>query len=108
MLLTSIQKVFNHPHDNGITLFITGGLSILFVYHFLLYFQHKDKSYLYYSLYTGLLFIRNLVDVQNSFINEIPGVQMFMDKTSYFNMNLEWAYNTVYFVFAFTFVDLKS
>lgn len=30
---------------------IRGGLFILFVYHFLIYFQNKSKLYLYYSLY---------------------------------------------------------
>lgn len=30
---------------------IRGGLFVLFIYHFLIYFQNKSKLYLYYSLY---------------------------------------------------------
>lgn len=108
MAFSYLEDILNTPHQNGITLFITGGLCILSVYHFLLYFQHKDRSYLFYSLYTFLLFTRNIVDVENSFINEITGLQSLLDKISYYKINLEWAYNSVYFVFAFTFVDLKS
>jgi len=102
------QNILDNPHENGITLFITGGLIVLSVYHFLLYFQHKDKSYLYYSLYTFLLFIRNIVDVKNSFIYQFEGFQSILNTLQYYSVNIEWAYNTIYFAFAFTFVDLKS
>jgi len=102
------QNILDNPHENGITLFITGGLIVLSVYHFLLYFQHKDKAYLYYSLYTFLLFVRNIVDVKNSFIYQYEGFQPILNTIEYYSVNLEWAYNTIYFAFAFTFVDLKS
>ena len=102
------QNILDNPHENGITLFITGGLIVLSVYHFLLYFQHKDKSYLFYSLYTFILFVRNIVDAKNGFMYQYDGFLPILKFIEYYSVNLEWAYNTIYFVFAFTFVDLKS
>ena len=103
-----VQDVLNYPHANGITLFVLGGLAVLTVYHFLLYFQHKDRSYLFYSLYTFLLFIRNFIEPENSFIYHYDEFKPVLDLITYYRPNLEWAYNTIYFVFAFTFIDLKS
>jgi len=103
-----IQEVLHYPHQNGITLFVLGGLAVLTIYHFLLYFQHKDKAYLFYSLYTFLLFIRNVIEPENSFIYHYDELKPILDLIVYYRPNLEWAYNTIYFVFAFTFVDLKS
>lgn len=108
MLQLSILEILSNPHENGITIFILGALFVLCLYHFLLYFQHKDKAYLYYSLYGSLLFLRCLHEPQNSFINQIDVLQPFLELTHYYSLNLEWAYNTVYFIFAFTFIDLKS
>jgi sensor histidine kinase YesM len=34
---------------------IRGGLFVLFVYHFIIYFQNKNKLYLYYSLYLAAM-----------------------------------------------------
>jgi len=107
MFLNS-QHILDNPHQNGITLFVLGGLSVLTVYHFLLYFQHKDKAYLFYSLYTFLLFIRNFIEPENSFIYHYDELKPILETIKYYNPNLEWAYNTIYFVFAFTFIDLKS
>lgn len=104
----SLLEILSNPHENGITVFVLGGLFVLCLYHFLLYFQHKDKAYLYYSLYGSLLFLRCLHEPQNSFITQIDGIQPLLDFSSYFSLNLEWAYNTVYFIFAFTFIDLKA
>ncbi len=108
MMFLFAQEVLNYPHQNGITMFVLGGLSVLTVYHFLLYFQHKDNAYLFYSLYTFLLFTRNVIEPENSFIYYYDGLKPILETIKYYSPNLEWAYNTIYFVFAFTFVDLKS
>jgi len=108
MIYSAVQHVLENPHQNGITLFVLGGLSVLTVYHFLLYFQHKDRAYLYYSLYTFILFTRNLIEPENSFIYYYDELKPLLAIIKYYGINLEWAYNTVYFVFAFTFIDLKS
>ena len=108
MIYLLAQEIFNYPHQNGITTFVLGGLAVLTVYHFLLYFQHKDKSYLFYSLYTFLLFTRNSIEPENSFIYFYDELTPILNTMKYYSPNLEWAYNTIYFVFAFTFIDLKS
>ena len=71
MDISTLIEVLRHPNDNGISVFILGVLFVLTVYHFMLYFQHKDKTYLYYSLYTFLIFISHIIDAPHSFIMEI-------------------------------------
>lgn len=103
----TIIEVLKHPNDNGISVFILGVLFVLTIYHFLLYFQHKDKTYLYYSLYTFLIFISHINDAHNSFLLEItPDLILWV--LARFDLYLTWSYNLVYFIFAFTFIDLKS
>jgi sensor histidine kinase YesM len=104
---SSIIHVLQHPNENGISVFILGFLFVLTLYHFMLYFQHKDKTYLYYSLYTFLIFTSHLIDAYDSFIEEIipDAILIFLDKWDYYLM---WTYNIVYFIFAFTYIDLKS
>lgn len=102
----SLQHILHNPNSNGITVFILGVLFVLSIYHFLLFFQHKDKAYLFYSLYTCIIFAAELGDVTFGFIptllEPIAGVLNFLDTP------LMWLYNTVYFVFAFTFLNLKQ
>lgn len=107
MLFLSLTHILQHPNENGISVFILGILFVLTIYHFILYFQNEDKTYLYYSLYTFLIFLGHLQDAQNSFIEELipDSVLMFLLSIDYY---LVWTYNIVYFVFAFTFIDLKS
>ncbi len=104
----ALKHILDFPNANGIVTFILGLLFVLSIYHFLLYFQHKDKSYLFYSLYTFILFVRNIVDAKNGFMYQYDGFLPILKFIEYYSVNLEWAYNTIYFVFAFTFVDLKS
>ncbi len=85
-----------------------GALFLLSIYHLILFIQNKDKAFLFYSFYTGLLFLRSLHEPQNCFLNQLISIEPLLNITRYFSMNLEWTYNTIYFVFAFTFVDLKS
>ncbi len=42
---------------------IRGGLFILFIYHFLIYFQNRNKLYLFYSLYLAALTIYLTQDI---------------------------------------------
>jgi len=46
----------SQPQNNGIVILMSGLLLALGLYHFLLYFQNKDNTYLYYSLYAFLVF----------------------------------------------------
>jgi sensor histidine kinase YesM len=105
LVMQSFNEILSNPNDNGIVVFILGLLFILSVYHFLLYFQHKDKVYLYYSSYTFLIFLGHLDEPKVGFIADI--VKPFIALLSDFNINITWSYNLLYFIFAFTFINLK-
>ncbi len=79
---------------------------MLSIYHFILYFQQKDKVYLYYSFYTFLIFSSNLTDSLTGFIPNL--IQPISKYLTILDNPLMWLYNTIYFVFGFTFIDLKS
>ncbi len=106
LLQSSIFEILHNPNENGITIFILGILFVLSIYHFLLYFQHKDKVYLYYSSYTFLIFINHLNDTSFGFISTLT--QPYIGFLNYFDYPLMWLYNTIYFVFGFTFLNLKA
>lgn len=101
-----ILEILKHPNENGIVIFVLGVLFVLSVYHFLLYFQHKDKAYLYYSIYTALIFIGHLYNSKNGFISIL--IEPFHKALFSIDIYLTWVYNMLYFIFAFTFLDLKS
>ncbi len=103
--ISTIKDILAHPHENGFAIFVLGILFILSIYHFLLYFQNKDKSYLYYSLYTSLIFLSHLEDIQNGFIYTL--VDPYRDYLLAIDDYLMWTYNSVYFLFAFTMLELK-
>ncbi len=91
------------PYNDFITLF-SGFLLTLSLYHFLLYFQHKDKVYLYYSLYTFLIFTSSYPNAETSGVKDVIS-----NSDSYLQFLIiprEWIYNTLYLVFAKTLVRL--
>lgn len=103
---TNVQSFFNYPHHSGYLAFVSGILFILSLYHFLLYFQHKDKSYLWYSIYTFLIFFAHLHWIESGYFQElIKPIRPFIHT---FYQDIVWGYNMLYFVFAFTFINLKS
>ncbi len=101
-----ILQALSQPQDNGIVVFISGFLLALGLYHFLLYFQNKDKAYLYYSLYAFLVFIYSyhranhfiLADWSANFKNELV----------FLYDPIKWLYSSIYLLFAITFVDLHK
>ncbi|WP_445732089.1 sensor histidine kinase [Mariniflexile sp.] len=106
LVCLQIYEILKYPNDNGIVIFVLGVLFILTVYHFLLYFQHRDTTYLFYSSYTFLILISHVDDVSSGFIFEwIKPIHYYINE---FNINITWTYNLLYFIFAFTFIDLKA
>lgn len=106
MQTTDFLKVFENPNNNGILLFVLGFLFTLSVYHFLLFFQNKDKVYLYYAFYTSLIFINYLNLVSDGFLKLF--VKPFLPFLNSHEVFFKWLYNCVYFVFAFAFVETKN
>ncbi len=86
------------------TILFSGFLLTLSVYHFLLYFQHKDRVYLFYSLYTFLIFTSSYPDTESSFFEDAT-----TNSNQYLHLVIiprEWIYNTLYLIFAKTLVEL--
>ncbi|MCF6296133.1 MAG: histidine kinase [Flavobacteriaceae bacterium] len=102
---STILEILQHPNENGITVFVLGVLFILGTYHFLLYFQHKDKIYLYYSFYVILIFIGLLNRPNQGFIvSLVQPIKGFLDHIS---LNLIQSYNLVYLIFVYVLLDFK-
>jgi len=105
-MLDSLKKLLAHPHENGFTTFILGILFVLSVYHLLLYLKNRDKAYLFYSIYTFLIFLN-----QTKFVLIAPDSQLieaYKITLSNFHLPIVWTYNTFYFIFGFTFLNLKK
>jgi len=88
------------------TLLFSGFLLTLSVYHFLLYFQHKDRVYLYYSLYTFLIFTSSYPVIETTISKDL-----FSNFDPHFNLIIiprEWVYNTLYLIFAKTLVEFPK
>ncbi len=96
---------FDYPFENGFIIFTIGVLFILSVFHFLLYFQHKDKLYLLYSGYAFFIIFSQLHHISEGFL-----YQLFLpikDVTQYPMVATE-LYFFIYVLFTFKFLDIKS
>ncbi|PQJ80048.1 histidine kinase [Polaribacter porphyrae] len=107
LFINTISKVLsNSPHENGILLFVLGIIFILTIYHFLLYFQHKSKTYIYYATYTFLLFIAYFTFTKNDYLDFIT-----LPVKSFFSLTHEfwvWLYNIAYYFFVFRFLNFDT
>lgn len=52
--------------------------------------------------------MRNSIIPENTFLHDLSFFTPYVEFVQYFSINIEWAYNTVYFIFAFSFVNLIS
>ena len=104
-LILNINAI-SSPHKNGVLLFVLGIVFILTIYHFLLYFQHKSSTYIYYALYTLLLFLAYFTFTENDFLDKYTKpIKSFFGLIHQF---IVWGYNIVYFYFAFRFLNFKK
>lgn len=96
---------FDYPFQNGFLTFTIGILFILSVFHFLLYFQHKDKVYLYYSCYTFFIIFSQIHHFKDGFLYEL-----FLDV--HWVVKFPTVATEIYFIFyalfTFEFLDIKS
>ena len=101
-----ILIALQNPNSNGILTFVLGFLSMIVVYNVMLYYQHRNTTYLYYTLYTLFIILSALYYVESDFLSLLlkPIKSILFDFVA-FN---RWIYNSLYFLFAFSFVNLKS
>ena len=100
-----ILEKFNLIQFEDFTVLFSGFLLTLSIYHFLLYFQHKDRVYLFYSLYTFLIFTSSYPNTESSFLNDAT-----LNPDPYLHFIIiprEWIYNTMYLIFAKALVELN-
>lgn len=102
----SFFDILKHPNENGITLFLVAFLFTLSLYHFILFFQHKDRSYLYYSLYTFLIFSYLFHLSSHNFLHDL--FKPIIPYLKCIHAEQQWAFNTIYLLFVKTFIDLKK
>ncbi|WP_204345755.1 sensor histidine kinase [Psychroserpens algicola] len=96
---------FNYPFQNGFLTFTLGILFVLTVYHFLLYFQHKDKLYLLYSGYTFFILLSQIQWINDGFLysllKPIEGIK-----------RLPIVFTEIYYIlyafFAYRFLSIKK
>lgn len=86
-------------------MFTLGALFILTVYHFLLYFQQKDKLYLLYSGYTFFIILSQLHLLDGGFL-----VELFLPVKNIFAYPMVYTevYYCLYVIFAFRFLNIKE
>ena len=94
-------NIISNFHESGLLTFFTGILTILGIYHFLLYFQQKIRSYLFYSLYLFSL----LLSISRFGSGEYYEIfrKYFRD---YQHFTLEISF-VVYILFAYSFLEMK-
>lgn len=78
---------------------VRGGLFVLFLYHFLIFFQNRSKLYLYYSLYLLALTIYLLQHV-------VP--EIFKPFYSYINFSIQFLAYAAYVAFARDLLDTRT
>lgn len=94
------------PEENGFLTFVLGILTAITFYHFVLFFQQKNISYIYYATYTFVLLLAYFVYSKNDFIANIPYcIKHFFKLTHHFWV---WLYNIIYFSFILHFLNFKK
>ncbi|MDP3313915.1 sensor histidine kinase [Lutibacter sp.] len=78
---------------------IRGGLFVLFLYNFLIYFQNKNKLYLYYSLYLLAFTI---------YLTKHVASQAFMPFFNYLNFAIQFFAYSAYLSFARELLDTRK
>ena len=101
-----VASIHHLQNGKGFLVFVLGMLFILTAYHFLLYFQQKDKSYLLYASYTLVLFLAYFTYTNSSFLSVLTApIYPFFKMTHQFWV---WLYNLIYFIFILHFLKFKS
>ncbi len=101
-----ILHTLENPNENGILIFVLGFLFTLSIYHIVLFFQNKDKVYLFYAAYTTLILLGYLHQVSTGFFGLL--FEPFIPFLNLFEVFFKWMFNCFYFIFAFKFVETKS
>ncbi len=98
--------IFTNPDNNGLTILISGFLLTLSLYHFLLFFQHRNRVYLYYSLYTILIFVYLFQRADHFVLAE--KAHPYQPILDFLDVPIQWTFHLIYLFFVKTFVHLRK
>jgi sensor histidine kinase YesM len=98
-----ITVLENNP-INATALFIIGVLMVIIIQNFFFYFNHKDKAYLWYSLYGFIILLDQTSMLHNSYVYKMNGSGM--SNFGSIHHGLEWLYNSAYLIFVLEFGGL--
>lgn len=96
---------FTDPFGSGFINFLIGILFILGTYHFLLYFQQKDRSYLLYGAYAFTVMLTLLPSLTQGFLYSLHPDRGFLPLVETFLIEVSYA---LYFLFAYRFLEMKK
>jgi len=99
--LEEFINIIWNPFESGLLTFFAGVLTILGVYHFLLYFQQKIRAYLFYSLYLFFVFLSLFRYGSGGYFDILQ--KYFLDY-KYFLTEITFV---VYLLFAYSFLEMK-
>ncbi|WP_425637413.1 sensor histidine kinase [Algoriphagus yeomjeoni] len=105
MVKSYLEYFYCCPFENGFLVFTLGALFILTVYHFILFFQQKDSTYLLYSGYTFFILLSQYRWMEGGFLYELGG--QFSWITDYPMIHTE-IYYIIYVFFALRFLNIKE
>lgn len=101
-----IQTILSKPFENGVLDFFLGFMFAMSIYHLLLYIRNGDKSFLFYGLYTFFVFCSNIIQLRQGFLFELTlSIKPELDAL---NEYINEIYYSLYFLFAFTFLDIQK
>lgn len=101
--MNGFNYFYSYPFHNGFLEFTLGIMFVLSVFHFLLFFQHRNKSYLFYSGYTFFIILSQLQFLKDGFLRHL--LDPVWDLTR-FGETFTESYYIFYTLFAFAFLDL--
>lgn len=100
-----LEYFYKYPFQNGFLIFTFGALFLLTIYHFVLFFQQKDKIYLLYSGYTFFVILSQLRHLEEGFIYHL--IVPIKDIVSFPVVSTEIYYG-IYVLLALKFLNIKT
>lgn len=100
-----ISAIIERDTYDSILYSVLGGLLILSTYHFVLYIQNQNKSYLLYSSYTFFSFLAYMPVTNSGFLFSLSSYLHF---DHYSKQLFTIIFNSIYFLFFAQFLNVKK
>ena len=104
-MFEAINYIIERDIYGSILYAVLGGLLSLSTYHFVLFFQNRDKSYLLYSFYTFFSFLAYISVAESGFLHDISTYLGFDVRSKQL---FTIVFNALYFLFFAQFLKVKK